>query len=222
MTGHKPHRSAKTRALGLVLLACLLAGFWSCSAQPRAGTVPESAPRPGEEVPAEPAEPAPEVKPEAKVQAEAEPAAQAVPEGLELLKTMSVPSISTWTDTGLDVQPGEEFVIKGTGGISLQRGNPTAFCGPDGYDLRTAQQPLPDKNIGALVGRVVQLVSIETDPETKKQVRNELIEVFYIGSESRTLMPIRGRLYLGVNENVAGDNAGEFKASIYRLKKFQD
>jgi len=218
MTGHNPYRPTRARACGLVLLSCILAGFWSCAAQPKSAPVPEPAPPSRGEAPAEPVEVASEIKPKA----EAEPAAQAVPDDLELVKHMSVPSVSTWTDTGLDVQPGEEFVINATGGISLQRGNPTAFCGPDGYDLRTAQQPLPDKNIGALVGRVVQLVSIETDPETKKQVRNELIEVFYIGSESRTLMPIRGRLYLGVNENVAGDNAGEFKASIYRLKKFQD
>ncbi len=218
MTGHNPYRPARVRVFGLVLLSCILAGSWSCAAQPKSAPVPELAPPSRGEALAEPVEVPPEIKPKA----EAEPAAQAVPDDQELVKHMSVPSASNWTDTGLDVQPGEEFVIRGAGGISLQRGNPTAFCGPDGYDLRTAQQPLPDKNIGALVGRVVQLISVETDPETKKQIRNELIEVFYIGSESRVLMPIRGRLYLGVNENVAGDNAGEFKASIYRLKKFQD
>jgi len=214
MTGPRFWPSAGTRTAALVLIVCLLAVFWSCAARPRPEAVPEPAPRPVEDAPAEP-----EVKPETEVRAEIKPATDETPAGMDLVKTMSVPSVRTWTDTGLDVEPGEEYLIKGTGGISLQRGNPTAFCGPDGYDLRTAQQPLLDKNIGALVGRVVQLLSIETDPETKKEFRHELIEVFFIGAESRVLIPIRGRLFLGINENVAGDNSGEFKASVFRPKK---
>jgi len=149
----------------------------------------------------------------------AQESSQSVPIELEPVKEMIVPGVSNWTDTGLDVVEGEEYVVRATGGISLQRGNPTAFCGPDGLDLRTAQQPLPDRNIGALVGRVVLLISVTKDPETKKEIRNERIELFYIGSESRILIPIKGRFFLGINENVAGDNSGEFKASIFRVKK---
>ena len=148
----------------------------------------------------------------------AQESSQSVPADLELVKQMIVPGVSTWTDTGLDVVEGQEYVVRAAGGISLQRGNPTAFCGPDGYDLKTAQQPLPDRNIGALVGRVVLLISVEKDPETKKEFRNERVEVFYIGSESRVMMPLKGRLFLGINENVAGDNSGEFNASIFRVK----
>jgi hypothetical protein len=141
------------------------------------------------------------------------------PAGLELIKEVTVPGDVAWTDTGLDVEQDDELVIKGTGVISLQRGNPTAFCGPDGYNMKTAQQPLMDKNIGALVARVVKLISIETDPDTKKVIRHELVELLFVGSESRLLMPISGRLFLGPNENVVGDNSGQFKASIFRIKK---
>jgi len=148
----------------------------------------------------------------------AQESSQSVPPDLEPVKQMTVSGVSNWTDTGLDVVEGQEYVVRATGGISLQRGNPTAYCGPDGYDLKTAQQPLPDRNIGALVGRVVLLISVEKDPETKKEIRNERIEVFYIGSESRVMMPLKGRFFLGINENVAGDNSGEFKASIFRVK----
>jgi hypothetical protein len=148
----------------------------------------------------------------------AQESSQSVPADLEMVKEMVVPGISTWTDTGLDVEEGQEFVIKASGGISLQRGNPTAFCGPEGLDLKTAQQPLPDRNIGALVGRVVLLISITKDPENKKEFRNERIEAFYVGSESRITITLKGRLYLGVNDNVAGDNSGEFRASIFRVK----
>lgn len=142
-----------------------------------------------------------------------------VPASLELVKQLIVPGAAGWTDTGLDVEQYDEWVIKSTGGISLQRGNPTAYCGPDGYNLKTAQQPLTDRNIGALVARVVKLLSVETDPETKKVVRHELVEVLYVGSESRLLMPISGRLFLGPNENVVGDNSGEFKVTIFRVTK---
>lgn len=119
-----------------------------------------------------------------------------------------------WTDTGIDVRQNDELVISASGGISLQRGNPTAYCGPDGYNMQTAQQPIPGRNIGALVGRVVQLVSVSRDPETNKEIRDELIEVFYVGSKARVLMPIAGRVFLGPNENVVGDNSGSFKATV--------
>jgi hypothetical protein len=158
--------------------------------------------------------PAPAPKPAAAAQE----TSQTTPAELELVKQIIIPGVSTWTDTGLDVVEGQEYVVRAAGGISLQRGNPTAFCGPDGYNLKTAQQPLPDRNIGALVGRVVLLISVEKDPETKKEFRNERIEVFYVGSESRIMISLKGRFFLGVNENVVGDNSGEFRASIFRVK----
>lgn len=149
--------------------------------------------------------------------------AQETPEAAgEFVKEVVVPGSVSWTDTGLDVEQGDEFLIRAVGGISLQRGNPTAYCGPDGYNMQTMQQPLPGKNIGALVARVLRLISIDKDPVTKKETRNELVEVFFVGSESRVLIPISGRLYLGPNDNVVGDNSGQFRASIYRLKKGED
>ncbi len=122
-----------------------------------------------------------------------------------------------WTDTGIEVRQNDELVITATGGISLQRGNPTAYCGPDGYNMQTAQQPLPGKNIGALVGRVVQLISVARDPETNKEVRDELVEVFYVGSRARVLMPISGRVFLGPNDNVVGDNSGSYKVTVSHI-----
>lgn len=194
MTGHKPVRSMSARARGLVLKVMALCGLALLALAAPSRVV---SPGPAQET-------------------------SGVPADLEFVKQIIVPGAAGWTDTGLDVEQNDEWVIKGTGGISLQRGNPTAYCGPDGYNMKTAQQPLTDKNIGALVARVVQLLSIETDPETKKVVRHELVEVLYVGSESRLLMPISGRLFLGPNENVVGDDSGEFKVSIFRVKKAED
>jgi hypothetical protein len=120
-----------------------------------------------------------------------------------------------WADTGLEVKEDQEIYFSAQGQISLQRGNPMAWCGPDGMDRKTMQQPISDKNIGALVGKVVWLISIEVDEETGEVIRNEIVEKFYIGSANQVRMPISGRLFLGINENVVGDNSGEFEVIIY-------
>ncbi len=124
-----------------------------------------------------------------------------------------------WTDTGLDVIEGQEIYFTATGGISLQKGNPMAYCGPDGYNLKTVQQPIPDRNIGALIGKVVYLVSIEIDEETEEEIRNEIVEVFYIGSARRVEMPLEGRLFLGINENIVGDNSGEYRVALFLMEE---
>ena len=120
-----------------------------------------------------------------------------------------------WTDTGLDVFEGQEVYFRARGQISLQKGNPVTYCGPDGYNYQSTQQPLQDKNIGALIGKVYLLVSMEVDEETREEVRNELEELFYIGSANRVVMPMNGRVYLGVNENLIADNEGAFTVIIY-------
>lgn len=127
---------------------------------------------------------------------------------------ITVPSNVQWTDTGYDVEEGQTLSFSASGGISLQIGNPMAYCGPDGYDLKTVQQPVQNKNIGSLIGKVVLPISIEVDEETGEETRNEMVETFHIGSEKIVPMPISGRLFLGVNENVAGDNSGQFRVDI--------
>jgi len=133
---------------------------------------------------------------------------------------LTVVSNTQWADTGYDVQQSQEIHFRATGGISLQIGNPMAYCGPDGYDLKTLQQPLQDNNIGAVIGKVVLLISIEIDEETGEETRNEIEEFFYIGSEQRVSMPLAGRLFLGINENVVEDNSGQFVVDI-RLTRSQ-
>jgi hypothetical protein len=137
----------------------------------------------------------------------------------EFLQKITVPGNLAWTDLGLDVQEGEEFYFKATGGISLQKGNPIAFCGPEGYDLVTIQQPMKDKNIGALIGKTTQLFLVTTDKETGEEVQNELVEYFFVGKENKVRMPLSGHLFLGINENVVGDNSGEYTVEVYRKKQ---
>ncbi len=132
---------------------------------------------------------------------------------------VAVPAQVAWTDTGLEVQAGEVLVIRASGTISLQVGNPDGFCGPDGLDLKTPQQPLPEERLGSLIGKVALLLRTEIDPETKEVIRYEEVRLFLVGKESEISMPISGRLYLGPNENVVEDNSGEFLVAITRVTK---
>jgi hypothetical protein len=130
-----------------------------------------------------------------------------------------VPGNLPWTDIGLEVAAGQELVFRAQGKISLQKGNPEAECGPDGYDLRTIQQPLLEKNLGVLIGKVVLSFTVTVNEKTGEEKRQEAAQAFFIGSENLVEMPARGRLYLGLNENVSGDNAGEFKVTVASAQK---
>jgi hypothetical protein len=143
-------------------------------------------------------------------------AAADVPPGFELVKKMAVPAAAGWVDTGLDVLPGQEFYFKASGEVSLQRNNPSANCGPAGLDLMTVQQPVPNQNLGALIGKIAQVVSVRRDEDTGEEIVDEIAEYVFIGAESGLAAPAKGRLYLGVNENVVRDNAGEFTVLVYR------
>jgi len=133
-----------------------------------------------------------------------------------------VPANQSWTDTGLDVEQGQVVFFEASGVICLQQGNPIAHCGPEGYKLKTVQQPLHDKNIGSLMAKIVKLISIETDKETGEEIRNEIVKEFYIGPATRVEMPLSGHLFLGINENLVEDNSGEFRVIIYLLNNNKD
>ena len=137
---------------------------------------------------------------------------------MELLKRIAVPADAGWVDTGIDVLAGEGFYFKAGGEVSLQRGNPSANCGPAGLDLMTVQQPVPDHNLGALIGKVAQLIGVRTDEDTGAEIRDEIAAYFFIGPENGLSVPFKGRLYLGLNENFIKDNGGEFTVQVFRRK----
>lgn len=147
------------------------------------------------------------------------PLSQEFSEEPEFLMRVAVPGAAGWVDTGRDVEESEDILFEASGRISLQVGNPVAVCGPDGYDMRSVQQPLPEENIGALIGKVVQLVGVRKDEETGEEIREEIVRYFMIGSSARVTMPLAGRLHLGVNENVYEDNAGEFAVTLSRPRR---
>ncbi|MBN2200127.1 MAG: hypothetical protein JW747_09805 [Candidatus Aminicenantes bacterium] len=211
---------SRSRRLAAALLAIwILPCFSGCSSSdPRlipppplhGGEGEESVPE--AEEPEEGIFPAPE---ERDIELEA---ADPAPADFESLHLLTVRGDVPWTDTGLDVSEGQRFYVLASGAISLQKGNPTAICGPDGYALRTVQQPLPDLNIGALVGRIVLFLSSHADPQTGREVRDEIVTVFPVGSRAEVTIPSRGRFYLGINELVVGDNEGSYEVKLYLLR----
>jgi len=140
------------------------------------------------------------------------------PEGFILVMTITVPGGPGWTDTGMNVVEGGEFWFEASGSISLQKGNPEADCGPEGLKLRTMQQPVLEQNLGCLVGKVRFKMDVTEDKETGEKRVREYGETFFIGPRGPAVMPVDGRLLLGPNENVTGDNEGAFVVLVFIRK----
>ncbi len=131
-------------------------------------------------------------------------------------KTIVVAADAGWVDTGIDVGPGEEIHLSASGEIDLQRGNPQAVCGPGGLDLITVDQPVPHANLGALIGKVVQPIALRVDADSGIEVRDEVFVLFLVGEETAVTVPFKGRLCLGINENVLKDNGGAYTVVVAR------
>src|SRR5512137_252623 len=133
-----------------------------------------------------------------------------------LVKAIAVAADAGWVDTGIDVAPGDQLQFVASGQVDLQRGNPEAQCGPAGLDLVTVDQPIPNENIGQLIGKVAQLVATRIDPKSELEIRDEVFVLFPVGAERTVTAPLKGRLYLGINENVLKDNGGTFTVTVTR------
>jgi len=140
---------------------------------------------------------------------------QEAPPDFELVKTILVVASTAWTDTALDVKKGQEYYFEATGTASLQRDNPVAACGPEGLNLRTMQQPLPDQNLGALLCKIREKTEVSEDKQTGEKTSRDFGEILFIGKSNRVILFSSGRLMLGLNENVTGDNDGGFEVKIY-------
>lgn len=141
---------------------------------------------------------------------------QDLPVPFPLEKTIAVAGDAGWVDTGIDVGPGDELRFTATGEINLQKGNPEAVCGPAGIDLVTVDQPVPNVNLGALIGKVSQLIAKRVDDDSGAEIADEAFVLFLIGAEATVPAPFKGRLYLGINENVLKDNGGTYSVVVVK------
>jgi hypothetical protein len=113
---------------------------------------------------------------------------------------IGVPGNQAWTDTGIDLKPGDTILISATGSLT----SAGKAISPEGAQrnwrdlLRTF--PLNDASRAALVGRV--------GPEGSRP--------FLIGKRRESRVPVGGRLFLGPNLPSGESAEGAFKVSIER------
>jgi len=113
-------------------------------------------------------------------------------------RTITVPSTTQWTSTGIRVNQGDRLQFNSSGEISLRPANFNDRANVAGsLSGRTApNSPLPHALAGALIGR------IDSGP------------AFGIGNQTTIVAPASGILYLGINDDVLTDNSGEFRVTI--------
>ena len=106
----------------------------------------------------------------------------------------------SWSDTGIDVQPGEHIVVSATG--KLRYADAKEDTGPDGIargfkDLLRIL-PFNDGGRGALIGRVGDA---------------EIAQPFLLGSDRDVVAPVAGRLAIGINQ--AADDTAEGTYTVH-------
>jgi hypothetical protein len=116
----------------------------------------------------------------------------------QVSKNVSVPAATEWTDTGIDLLPGDFLTVRASGRWSNVTGG--QFVGQNGYGTPFTGTVLADAPLAALITRIGGSV---TRPSL----------------EPATVLS-RGRLFLGMNDvpGTYGDNQGALEALIrYRL-----
>lgn len=103
-----------------------------------------------------------------------------------------VPATAGWVATGLTVRRGELVAFDATGEVQLSD-NAADRARPAGANRIARFAPLPTVSAGALIGRIGNNGA-----------------PFGIGDQASVPMPAAGMLYLAVNDDERGDNAGEF------------
>lgn len=113
-----------------------------------------------------------------------------------------VASTQQWTPTGLTVRRGERVSINSTGEIVLSPdANDKAQTAGAFSQRKAVGSPLPEEFAGALIARIGNG------------------QPFAIGNQTSLVMPASGPLYLGINDDVLGDNSGQFNVVITRSRR---
>lgn len=109
---------------------------------------------------------------------------------------LGVSSTVDWTDTGIDVRPGQTIYVEASGEVRWGRNRRDGPAGEKNSPFNGGR-PLPNRPAAALIGRIGG-------------------DVFFIGDERG---PIRvrggGRLLLGINDEYLEDNSGSFRVTVF-------
>jgi hypothetical protein len=118
----------------------------------------------------------------------------------KLAYELDVPGASQWTDTGIELVPGDRVVITAAGNIQIAAAQKS---GPEGLprswrDLLRAL-PVSSAGSGALIGRV-------GDPATALP--------FLVGTSKELTVSSGGHLYLGINQLTGERGEGSFRVNV--------
>jgi len=102
-----------------------------------------------------------------------------------------------WTDTGIYLRDGEVVTLQASGIVQLST-DPADNGDPGGVHSgrQAPNAPLPSRVAGALIARVGDSAPI------------------LVGRNPTLRAPMRGQLYLGVNDDSLSDNKGQFRVRI--------
>jgi hypothetical protein len=113
-------------------------------------------------------------------------------------RDVTVQAAQAWNDTGVTVRAGQTVYFTANGRV---RWGPGRQDGPGGESgsPRNDARPIPSRPAAALIGRV-----------------GESDDVFFIGNDTEAIrMRSGGRLYLGINDDMLGDNSGTFRVTVH-------
>ena len=130
------------------------------------------------------------------------PAPAQTPSGKRRLsQEVQITGDQLWSDTGIDVKPGEHMIITATG--NLRYADAQAENGPDGLPrgFKDLLRILPFANggRGALIGRI-------GDESTG--------QAFLVGAHQDVISPVGGRLWVGINQMKNDIGEGTYKVHI--------
>lgn len=111
-------------------------------------------------------------------------------------RALVVESTVDWTNTGIDVRPGQTVFVEASGQVRWGRDRRDGPGGERNSPFN-AGRPMPNRPAAALIGRIGR-------------------DVFFIGDD-RGPIQIRGggRLELGVNDDYLPDNSGSFRVTVF-------
>jgi hypothetical protein len=102
-----------------------------------------------------------------------------------------------WTETGMWVEAGDMVTFDAEGSIEMSGNNgDTATPAGSRTGRRAADAPLRNQPAGILIARVGNAAT------------------FAVGDRRTVRAPAGGELFLGVNDDVLGDNRGEYRVSV--------
>jgi LmbE family N-acetylglucosaminyl deacetylase len=121
-----------------------------------------------------------------------------------LPETFILPGSTAWLDTGIDLVTGQIAGIRAEGEVVWKKEG-FKWCDPDGYTpyTRWGNRPVLGSGVGALIGKI--------GPSSDY--------IFFIGNNLSLDVCKDGRLYIGINDDNTGDNAGFFNVWIQTVIK---